>query len=362
VTADLDAALTLRSGLVLHDRVALAPLTNTQSQADGSLSDQEYRWLVRRARDGFRFVSTCAAYVSDEGKAWRGQLGAATRAHVEGLTRLADGLHEAGAHAVVQLHHAGAKATEAPVRLSTADAPDHNVRGAGRVDLARVVDAYVEAARRAQRAGFDGVEIHGANGYIFTQFLAPRDNPRTDEYGGSLENRARLIRETLRAVRSSVGSGFTVGVRISPVDVWNVRGLLLADGVALSRWLAEDGADFIHLSLSDASGPPPHEVGTGPVARAIRDALPEEVPVFAAGGIWTLDDAQRARAAGVDVVVVGKAGIAHPNWSRAVQQAGFEPMRPPWSTEALAARDVGPDFVKYLSGMRRLIEGAKPTR
>lgn len=355
----LDRPFTLRSGVQLPHRVALAPLTNKQSNPDGTLHDDEFRWLSRRAGH-FGLLSTCATFVSEEGHAWRGQLGIASEAHAPGLRRLATALSGAGCVPVVQLHHGGAKADQAPVKLSTVDGD--GIRGATEADLERVIGEFVAGARRAEAAGFAGVEIHGANGYLFTQFLAPDDNPRTDAYGGSLENRARLLRRTLRAVRAATDPGFAVGVRISPVDVWNRRGLVLADGVALARWLAEDGADWVHLSLSDASGPPPHESGAPPVVKAVRDAVPPEVAVVAVGGIWTREQAEGAMDLGADVVALGRAGIAHPDWVTASRDTGFVPLRQPWDPAHLRAVDVGPGLLEYLRGFAGAVTDGKPAR
>ncbi|MEM6291206.1 MAG: NADH:flavin oxidoreductase [Myxococcota bacterium] len=357
----LDSSLTLRCGATLPNRVALAPLTNLQSNADGTLHDDEFTWLTRRT-GAFGLVSTCAAYVSDEGKAWDGQLGIAGRSHDDGLTRLAAAISQAGSVGIVQLHHGGAKAELADVKLSTADDAEKGIRGATQADLDRVVDDYVSAARRAEAAGFAGVELHGANGYLFTQFLAPADNPRSDAYGGDLAGRARLLREALHAVRSSTSASFIVGVRISPVDVWTQRGLLLADAVALVPWLAEDGADFIHLSLSDAAASPPHEPTTTPVVAALRDALPKEVALTAAGGMWTRADAEAVLELGADVAVIGRAAIAHPDWPRAVQADDFEPSRPPWSPAMLRDASVGPDLLRYLQKFPGMVEGGTPAR
>jgi 2,4-dienoyl-CoA reductase-like NADH-dependent reductase (Old Yellow Enzyme family) len=152
--------LSLPCGLTVAGRVALAPLTNTQSHSDGSLGNDELRWLRMRAEGGFSWVSTCAAFVSDEGKAWDGQLGIASDRHVAGLERLAAALSSAGTVAVVQLHHAGAKASLAPDRpLTTVDGDSGGPRGATPDDIHRVTADFVSAARRAEEAGFSGVEI-----------------------------------------------------------------------------------------------------------------------------------------------------------------------------------------------------------
>ncbi|MEN0065086.1 MAG: NADH:flavin oxidoreductase [Myxococcota bacterium] len=345
--------LTLRSGATLSGRTALAPLTNLQSHTDGTLGEDELRFMARRAAGGFAWLSTCATFVSEEGHAWDGQLGIAHDGHLEGLTRLASAMKAHGGLAITQLHHGGAKASLAPVRLSTVDG--ENQRGATPADLERVKHDFVAAATRAQRAGFDGVEIHGANGYLFTQFLAPKDNPRQDEWGGSLEARARLLRETVRAVRAAVPHPFTVGVRISPVDVWAERGLVLADGLTLGDWLVQDGIDFLHLSLAQADGPPPHEPDAPRVATAFREALSAEVPILAAGGLWTAEDVDRAHAAGVDIAVLGRSAIGNPDWPKLAREPGYEPARPPWSAAQLEEASVGRDFVQYLRKFRTLV-------
>ncbi len=350
--------ITFRCGATAPNRVALAPLTNTQSHADGVLSEDEYRWLVRRAEGGFGIVSTCAAFVSEEGHAWQGQLGVASSKHLEGLTRLAKGLKQHGAIAIVQLHHGGDKADQAPEKLSTGG-PD-GARAATAEDLARVQEDFVAAALRCQEAGFDGVEVHGANGYLFTQFLAPLDNPRTDAWGGDLAGRAKLLRDTVRAVREAVRPDFIVGVRLSPVDSWTTRGLVLSDGVQVSCWMAEDGVDFVHLSLQDASGPAQHEDSGTIVATAVREALPDEVVLFAAGGMWTREDAERAVEVGVDVPALGRVGIIHPDWVKVSSEPSWQPTRPPWTAEGLRAVDVGPDLIRYLGKFRGMVAGERP--
>ena len=358
----LDAPVRLRCGVTAPSRIALAPLTNVQSNPDGTLHAHEHAWLTARA--GFGWVSTCAAFVSEEGKAWNGQLGIAHDRHLPGLERLAAGLvRKDGSRPFrfVQLHHAGAKADQAPLRIS-ADQPDETGRAATIDDLSRVVADFVLAAERAQRAGFDGVEIHGANGYLFTQFLAPADNHRDDAFGGPLENRARLLRHTVRAVRARLPADFAVGVRFSPVDTWAPRGLVLEQSVQVGQWLAEDGIDFLHLSLRDAAGPAPFEPDGPLVSRAFRDALPGEVVLTSAGGIWTRDDAQRALDAGADVAVLGRAAIAHADWPTVSRGADWQPTRPPWTREHLRAQHVSDPFVSYLARFDGLVEGGRPAR
>ena len=257
---------------------------------------------------------------------------------------------------IVQLHHAGAVAKQAPdSKIGPVADPENGVRAATAQDVDRVVELYVQAALRAEAAGFAGVEIHGANGYFFTQFLAPGINSRRDAFGGSLARRAKPLRRATQAVRAAVSDDFIVGVRISPVDAWTQRGLLLDDGLQVGQWLAEDGADFIHLSLSDALGAPRHEETDRIVVTAFREALPKDVAIVAAGGVWTPADAQAVLDAGADVVALGKAAIGNPDWPQLAADSDWQPSRPPWSREHLAEASVSPRFLEYLAGFRNLV-------
>jgi len=354
--------LTLRSGCVLPNRLAVAAMTNLQSLPDGRLGDDELHWLVRRAEGGFGLVATCAAYVARDGKAWDGELGIDRDDQLPGLARLATRLRRAGAVGLVQLFHGGVRAT---ARLTGAqvwsastwheDKPGFEVpRAATLDDIARVIERFAEAAERAERAGFDGVELHGAHGYLLSQFLSATMNPRTDGWGGDAAGRARLIRETLRAVRARTSRGFTVGVRLSLEDYGNARGLDLDESIAVARALADDGADFIHASLWDAAKlsqkrPDQHQV------TLLRAALPREVPIIAAGNVWTLADARALVERGADVIALGRAAILNPDWPRRARTPGFEPVRPPVTRAQLADRAVSPVFATYLTRWKNFV-------
>lgn len=350
---NLENPLQLRCGSILPNKFAMAPLTNTQSNLDGTLSEDEYNWLTARAGQ-FGLLSTCATFVSKEGQAWKGQLGISEPEHLPGLTKLASAITSAGSLVIVQLHHAGDKADCAPQKISAS--ASEGVNEATKEDIERIKKDFVKAALMAEQAGFSGVEIHGANGYIFTQFLSPVLNKRSDEYGGSIENRARFLRETLQAVRKVVSKTFIVFVRISPVDTFNRLGLILEDSKKVAQWLAEDGADVIHLSLRNARGPSPFEESTIPVVTAIREAVPKEVKVAVAGGVWTRADAEETEAAGADIIVLGRASIIHHNWVEVSKRPDFKPHLPPWDVESLKKEKVGSNFVDYLTYRHKLVK------
>ena len=351
--SNLENPLTLRCGTILPNRFAMAPLTNTQSNLDGTLGEDEFNWLTGRAGK-FGLISTCAAFVSKEGNAWKGQLGISDDKHLPGLTRLAKALTTASSLPIVQLHHGGNRADEAPQKISASE--NENTKAASIGDIDRIINDFTDAAVRAEQAGFAGVEIHGANGYLFTQFLSPVINKRDDEYGGSIENRARFLRQTLQAVRKAVSKSFIVNVRISPVDTFNRLGLILEDSKKVARWIAEDGVDVIHLSLRNARGLSPFEDSTIPVVTAIRDVVSKEVKIASAGGIWTRDDATKTNQAGADIIVLGKASIIHPDWVELSKDPNFKPYRPPWDVESLQNVHVGKNFIDYLTYRHKLVK------
>lgn len=352
---------TLRCGAVLPNRIALAPLTNLQSHADGLLADAELEFLARRADGGFGLISTCAAYVARDGKAWDGELGIDRDECLPGLTSLAARIHAGGAKAIVQLFHGGVRAdstlTGEPVWSASAftdGAPEGVVpRPATEQDISTVIDRFVEAAARAQRSGFDGVELHGAHGYLLSQFLSRTMNLRTDAWGGDIVGRARLLREITRGVRARCGPGFAVGVRISLEDFGQAKGLDLDESLQVVRWLVDDGIDFIHVSLWDVTRMTTKRPDVHPLT-LVRAVVPREVAVFTAGKIWSREDAETTLARGADVVALGRAAIVNPDWAQSVR-SGVEIERPPVTRAALGARAVSVRFVDYLTRWKNLV-------
>lgn len=357
---DLLAPLRFPNGTSAPNRLWLAPLTNQQSAPDGTLSPEELRWLLRRAEGGFGVVESCAAYVSPEGKAWPGELGVATAAHEEALRPLGAGLRERGALGLIQLFHGGARASRALSGIPTWSAstweegPDFEApRAASEADILGLIEAFRLAALRCARAGLHGVELHGAHGYLLGQFLSATQNPRTDGWGGDLLGRARLLRTVLRAVREAVPADFVVGVRLSPEDRGQASGLDLDENLQLAAWLAEDGADFLHLSLWDGRENTRKRPDQHPIP-LFREAVGPALPLVACGGIWTLDEARALMDLGADAVALGRAAIGDPEWPQRVAAGGAEPKRPPFSDDQLVAADVSAPFRAYLSRFRGL--------
>lgn len=351
--------MTFRNGQRCRNRLALAPMTNLQSQSDGILTDQELRWLVRRAQGGFGLIETCAAHVSVEGQGFPGELGIFSDQHLPGLTALATALHSEGALSLVQLFHGGTRAPQAltgrrPFSASEQPSDPENPRAATDDEILATIEAFRAAAVRAQRAGFSGVELHGAHGYIFSQFLSRTQNQRSDRWGGDLAGRARFLREATQAVRAAVPADFLVGVRLSPEDFGHAKGLDLDETLTVASWLCDDGVDFLHLSLwqsarNTVKRPDEHAMPL------FRRACAGDVRLIAAGGVWTVAEAMALLERGSDMVALGRSAICNPDWPRLAQQESFVPTRPPMTAQALSELAVSEVFVKYLRNFRGLV-------
>ena len=357
----LQEPLTLRSGVVLPNRVALAAMTNGQSQADGLLGDDELHWLESRALGGYGLVTTCAAYVARDGKAWDGELGVDRDECLPGLTRLASAIKKHGSVGMVQLFHGGVRATQ---RLTgehvwsastwREDAPEFETpRVASEADILRTIEAFAAAAERCEKAGFQGVELHGAHGYLITQFLSSATNTRTDAWGGDNAGRARFAREIMRAVKQRTSDQFSVGIRLSLEHGGHAKGLDLDESLQVASWLAEDGADFIHASLWRAQSFTRKRPSEHPIT-LVRAALPREVALIVAGNVWTYEDAELAMERGADVVALARPAIANPEWPK-LAKPGFVPNTLPRSAAELAALGISPTFLGYLRGFKGVV-------
>lgn len=328
----------------------LAPLTNLQSGADGVMSEDEFRWLTLRAQGGFGLTMTCAAHVQAAGQGFPGQLGVWDDKHLPGLTRLAAALNTAGTHSVVQLHHAGMRSPkeligEAPHCPSANDEFSARAMTLDEVKASR--DAFIAAAVRAETAGFHGVELHGAHGYLIGQFLSGEVNQRDDEYGGSFENRARFLYECIEGVRAECGKDFSLGVRLSPerfgMDLGEILGLA-------GTLLTDDRIDYLDMSLWDSFKEPVDAGFKGRTLVELFGALPRgRTRLGAAGKILTGRNCLAAMAAGLDFVVIGRGAILHHDFPKKVAANNcFEPIALPVPEEHLKAEGLGEAFLTYM--------------
>ncbi|MDH3903424.1 MAG: NADH:flavin oxidoreductase [Xanthomonadales bacterium] len=356
--SDLFQPMSFKSGAVAKNRFMLAPLTNTQSHADGRLSDDEYHWLTMRAKGGFAVTMTCASHVQANGKGFPGQLGCFSDNHLDGLTRLARGIKAEQSLAVLQLHHAGMRSPTEEIGGQPVCPSDNEETGARALTLLEVEqlkEDFITAAERAEKAGFDGVEIHGAHGYILCQFLSPTINQRTDQYGGSLENRARFIFDIIEGIRQHCSPGFLLGVRLSPERFDLKLGEILE---VAQRLMSGAQIDFLDMSLWDSFKEPAEEAFQGQTLLSYFTGLERgEVRLGTAGKIHNPQDARRCLEAGVDFVVLGRAAILHHDFPQQMQNdRDFEPVALPVSRDYLRSQGLGDAFVNYMAGWKGFVE------
>lgn len=356
---DLFAPMSFIRGPQMKNRLMLAPLTNLQSHPDGTLSYDEHRWLTLRAQGGFGLTMTAAAHVQRIGQGFPGQVGIFSDVHIPGLTRLAEDIRKAGSLAVVQLHHAGMRSPaaligEAPVCPS--EDADTGSRALTLDEVHQLRDDFIAAAVRADKAGFDGVEIHGAHGYVLCQFLSAETNRRTDAYGGSPENRARLILEIIDGVRAACRPDFNLGLRLSPerfgLSLMEVRDLA-------GRLLSEAKIDYLDMSLWDCFKEPVEEAHRGRTLMSFFTDLPRgDVRLGVAGKLMSAADARAMLDAGADFVLLGRAAILHHDWpQKARANPDFRPVSLPVTRAHLEAEGLGPTFVNYMSTWAGFVEG-----
>lgn len=355
----LFSPLTFKRGPAMKNRFMLAPLTNQQSHEDGVCSDEEHTWLTKRAEGGFGLTMTCAAHVQAEGKGFPGQLGIFSDDHLPGLTRLAHTIKANDSIAIVQLYHGGMRCPKDVIGMQPLCPSDNEKWGARAMTTAEVeamIEAFIAAAERAERAGFDGVELHGAHGYILAQFLSADINHRDDQFGGSLANRQRPILEIIDGIRKRCGNDFMLGVRLSPERF----GMQLDEVVQLAALLMrEELIEFLDMSMWDVFKMPEDGGAEGRTLLAYFTELERKsVRLGVAGKLRTPEEMQRALDLGADWIMLGRAAILHHNYPNLLSaDAGFVPIELPVPPEHLHAEGLSDAFVEYMKNWKGFVKG-----
>lgn len=345
-----ETPLVFPCGATMKNRFMLAPLTNQQSHENGQLSDEEFKWLTKRAEGGFGLVMTCASHVQEIGKGFPGQLGIFSDDLIEGHAKLASKIKAQGSLAVIQLHHAGMRSPEDVIHQQPVCPSTHektNARGLTLTEVKQLRDDFISAAIRAKKCGYTGVEVHGAHGYILTQFLSSEINKRTDAYGGSLEDRSRLLFEIVEGIRTECGKDFLLGVRLSPEKF----GMDLQEVKTISQQLIDTGSiDFLDLSLWDCFKKPEDSSDQGLTLLEHFTSLNfKDVLLTVAGKIRTGNDVSEILDSGVDFVTIGRSGILHHDFpTKVIANPNFEPAETPVSADYLFSEGLSQKFIQYM--------------
>ena len=326
--APLFQTYTLNNGVTIKNRLAVAPMTHFGSQADGLISDQERTFLSNRAGDMGMFI-TAATLVQKDGKAFHGQPEATGEHCLDSLKETTQILQQQGAKAILQIHHGGSKAIDDLLdgldKISASASEAEHAREATAKEVQALIASYAQAADLALRAGFDGVEIHGANGYLIQQFYSAQSNCRNDQWGGSLENRMRFplaVIDAVVAVREKHRrDDFIIGYRFSPEEPGD-DGLTMTETGALIDALVQKPLQYLHVSLWEFDKKIRRGGDTAQTRmQFIHERINGKLPLIGVGNLFTADQILAAYETGwAEFIALGKTVMINPHIATQIRE------------------------------------------
>ena len=326
--APLFQTYTLNNGVTIKNRLAVAPMTHYGSQADGLISDQERTFLSNRAGDMGLFI-TATTLVQKDGKAFHGQPEATGEHCLDSLKETAQILRQQGTKAILQIHHGGSKAIDELLdgldKISASTNEAEHAREATAEEVEALIASYAQAADLALRAGFDGVEIHGANGYLIQQFYSAQSNRRNDQWGGSLENRMRFplaVVDAVVAVREKhQRDDFIIGYRFSPEEPGD-DGLTMTETGALIDALVQKPLQYLHVSLCEFDKKIRRGGDTTQTRmQFIHERINGKLPLIGVGNLFTADQILAAYETGwAEFIALGKTVMINPHIATQIRE------------------------------------------
>ncbi|AEI39399.1 NADH-dependent flavin oxidoreductase [Paenibacillus mucilaginosus] len=322
---------TLGQGLRLKNRIVLAPMTNFASNEDGTVSEAELQYYARRS-GGAGMVITACTYVTENGKGFPGEFAAHTDEMIPSLRSLADTIKGKGAKAILQIFHVGRNLAPGFVpdgdvvsasAVPTEENPGLTPRALTDEEIVSIIRDFGETTRRAIEAGYDGVEIHGANGYLIHQFFSPHSNRREDRWGGDVHGRLAfplaVLREVKRVAAEHAKQPFIVGYRFSPEEA-ETPGITMEDTFILIDALTGEGLDYLHVSLMDYRSEPRRGADASKTRLEwLQERIGGKVPLIGVGSIHRPEEAVEVLEKGVPLVAVGRELIMEPDWVEKIE-------------------------------------------
>ncbi|KRE48415.1 NADH-dependent flavin oxidoreductase [Paenibacillus sp. Soil724D2] len=318
-------SFTFRSGITIKNRIVMAPMTTWSGNDDLTISDDEVKYYKLRV-NGVGLVITGCTHVTPNGQGFTNEFAGYNDEFIPSLRKLADAAKSGGSPAVLQIFHAGNKALPELDAVSanamkpevTVLGPSAETRELSHEEILSIIRAFGDTTRRAIEAGFDGVEIHGAHGFLIQNFWSPATNQRTDQWGGTLENRLRfplaIIEEIKKVIETHATKPFILGYRFSPEESSREGGLTMEDTFELIDRLIKQNLDYIHASLDNVASKPKNSQDDKTRLELILERANDKVPVMAAGSMRTPDDALKPLELGLPLIAIGQALIMNPQW------------------------------------------------
>jgi len=310
--------------LTLTNRLVMPPMATAKSDPDGKVNQSVLNYYAEKSEGGYlSLIIIEHSFIQLDGKASDLQLSVSDDSVVEGLSKLAAVIHDNGSKTVMQINHAGSNTTS-EITGTTPVAPSavsHPRRGSMPNELtlqeiANIIRSFQSAARRTKEAGFDGVEIHSAHGYLLNQFFSPLTNKRTDEYGGNINNRIRLHLQVIEAIRAEVGDEFLILLRLGASD-FKAGGIIIEDSQVAAQAFEKAGVNILDISGGFSGYIVPDLSGQGffaPLSEAIKKVV--SIPVILTGGITEVQAAEQLLVEEkADLIGVGRALLHDSKWA-----------------------------------------------
>ncbi len=355
--SELFKPLTFLHGPAMRNRFMLAPLTSQQSDFDGTASKYDQLWMEQLSQGGYGLIQTSASTIEAGAIAFERQLGIHRDKHLPGLAQMATAIREGGALSAVQLHHAGHRAVPSlggtPAPASSKTLP--NIKAITTEEVERIRDSFIEAAKRAQRAGFDGISVHGAFGWILSEFLSPNLNDRTDKYGGSIENRARFTIEVIEGIRKACRPDFQIGWRLS-IERYGLRLEELRE--ITTEIFDKELIDYLDLALWDSAQLVREGAFQGKTMLSVFADLPRKgVRLGTAGKIMSAQRAGELLDEGCDFVLIARAGILQRDFPLQVKaNPMYDSPKLPVTADFLREGGLSERFIETMRGWQTFVK------
>lgn len=360
-----------KNGVTIKNRIVIPPMTECMSFEDGTVTSDECNYFSIHTGGAGMFITGCA-FVNEEARGYEGELGASDDKFIPGLTRLASAMKQNGTKAILQIFSAGRMSTTAilrgkqPVSAGNIPAPRPGAetpRELTTEEVEQLVKDFGSATRRAIQAGFDGIEIHGANTYLIQQFFSPHSNRRTDKWGGSLEKRMALplavIDEVSATIKKYADRPFLFGYRISPEEI-EEPGIRFSDTLALIDEIVKRPVDYLHVSMGTVWRPSlNNKQDSTPLNKQIKEHI-GDLPLIGVGDVQTPAEAEDVIEQGLDFVAIGRESIREPQWVQKVEANDEDAIRYDLSLTDLEELGIQPpywDFIMSLFGAGMHVTG-----
>ncbi|MNU25408.1 NADH oxidase [compost metagenome] len=334
-TEQLFETFKFKNGIETKNRIAMAPMTTWASNDNFTVADDEIRHYEARSKHVGLVITGCTRVMAN-GIGFPNEYASYDDSFLPGLKKLADAAKKGGAPAILQIYHAGNKAVldlipdGIPVSASEVALAPSAFYAGGTVshelsndEILDIIKAFGDTTHRAIRAGFDGVELHGAHGFLLQNFFSPFYNTRNDNWGGSPEKRMNfalaVINEVQNVIKKYAEKPFLLGFRLSPEEPESYR---VRDTFPFIDKLIESGIDYLHISLANliAQKPLDEQDGNDAILKMVLDYVNHRIPVISAGGIKQADDAVEALNLGLSLVAVGHGLIINPDWVEVISK------------------------------------------